>query len=82
MIPLARRCDSAEELDRMQDEADTILRDTLICYDQGAIEEGALTAFNIALGQFHNAVADRKAILVSLPQNLQRTGASLRATGT
>jgi TRAP transporter TAXI family solute receptor len=82
MIPAARRCDSAEELDRMQDEADTILRDTLVCYDHGAIEEGALAAFNIALEQFHNAVADRKMLLISIPQNLQRAGASFRATGT
>ena len=29
MIPAARRSDSVEELDRMQDEADAILRDTL-----------------------------------------------------
>jgi TRAP transporter TAXI family solute receptor len=82
MIPAARRSDSAEELDRMQEEADTILRDTLLCYDHGAIEEGALTAFNIALDQFHNAVADRKALLASMQQNLQRTGAQFRATGT
>jgi TRAP transporter TAXI family solute receptor len=82
MIPAARRSDSAEELDRMQEEADTILRDTLLCYDHGAIEEGALTAFNIALDQFHNAVADRKALLASMAQNLQRTGAQFRATGT
>jgi TRAP transporter TAXI family solute receptor len=82
MIPAARRSDSAEELDRMQEEADTILRDTLLCYDHGAIEEGALTAFNIALDQFHNAVADRKALLANIPQNLQRTGAQFRATGT
>ena len=48
----------------------------------GAIEEGALTAFNIALEQFHNAVADRKALLMSMPQSLQRAGAQFRATGT
>jgi TRAP transporter TAXI family solute receptor len=82
MIPAARRSDSAEELDRMQEEADTILRDTLLCFDHGAIEEGALTAFNIALEQFHNAIADRKALLASMQQNLQRTGAQFRATGT
>jgi TRAP transporter TAXI family solute receptor len=81
MIATARRSDSAEELDQMQAEADDILRDTLHCYEHGAIEEGALTAFNIALEQFHNAVADRKALLVSLPQNLQRAGTQLRATG-
>jgi TRAP transporter TAXI family solute receptor len=82
MLSAARRSDSAEELDQMQAEADTIMRDTLHCFDHGAIEEGALTAFNIALDQFHNAVADRKALLVSMPQNLQRAGAQFRATGT
>ena len=35
-----------------------------ICFEHGAIEEGALTAFNIALEQFHHAVADRKALLL------------------
>lgn len=82
MIAAARRSDSTEELDRMQMEADDILRDTLRCFEHGAIEEGSLTAFNIALDQFHNAVADRKAVLMSMPQSLQRTGAQFRATGT
>jgi len=82
MLAAARHCDSTEELDQMQTEADGILRDTLQCFEHGAIEEGALTAFNIALEQFHNAVADRKALLMSMPQNLQRTGSQLRAAGT
>jgi len=66
----------------MQAEADTILRDTLLGFENGSIEEGALIAFNIALEQFHNAVADRRALLISLPQHLQRAGAQFRATGT
>ena len=82
MIAAARRSDSAEELDTMQAEADNILRDTLHCFEDGAIEEGALTAFNIALEQFHHAVADRKALLANMPQNLQRASAQFRATGT
>ncbi len=82
MLSAARRSDSIEELDQMQTEADGILRDTLHRFEHGAIEEGALTAFNIALEQFHNAVADRKALLLSMPQNLQRTGSQLRAAGT
>jgi TRAP transporter TAXI family solute receptor len=82
MLAAARHSDSAEELDQMQAEADNILRDTLVCFEHGAIEEGALTAFNIALEQFHNAVADRKALLNSMPQNLQRAGAQFRAAGT
>ncbi|WP_179732369.1 MULTISPECIES: TAXI family TRAP transporter solute-binding subunit [unclassified Bradyrhizobium] len=81
MIAAARKCETTEELDQMQTEADEILRDTLRCFDHGAIEEAALTAFNIALDQFHAAVADRKAVLFSLPQNLQRAGAQFRAAG-
>ena len=50
-----------------QAEADGILRPTLNCYEHGAIQEGTLTAFNIALEQFHNAVADRKALLGMIP---------------
>jgi TRAP transporter TAXI family solute receptor len=82
MLVAARHSPSTEELDQMQAEADNILRDTLQCFEHGAIEEGALSAFNIALEQFHNAVADRKALLMSVPQNLQRAGAQFRATGT
>ena len=82
MIALARKSDSIEELDRMQSEGDDILRSTLRCFEHGAIEEGSLTAFNIALAQFHHAVADRRMWLASLSQNLQRTTAQFRATGT
>ena len=82
MIAAARHCDSMEELDQMQAEADNILRDALACYEHGTIEDGTLTAFNIALEQFHNAVTDRKLLLISMPQNLQRASAQFRAAGT
>ncbi|MBV9533522.1 MAG: TAXI family TRAP transporter solute-binding subunit [Bradyrhizobium sp.] len=82
MIAAARRSDSTEELDQLQTEADNILRDTLHCFEDGALQEGALTAFNIALEQFHHAVADRKALLLNMSQSLQRAGAQFRATGT
>lgn len=82
MLAAARRADSTEELDGMQTEADGILRDTLHAFDLGTIDEAALTAFNIALDQFHNAVADRRMTLNSMPQNLQRASAQFRATGT
>ncbi len=81
MISAARKSETTEELDQMQAEADDILRDTLRCFDHGAIEEAALTAFNITLDQFHVAVADRKAVLSSLPPGLQRAGAQFRAAG-
>jgi TRAP transporter TAXI family solute receptor len=82
MLTAARSSDSMDELDRMQSEADAILRDTLICFERGAIEDGTLTAFNIAIEQFHNAVADRKALLINMPQNLHRASAQFRAAGT
>jgi len=81
MITAARKSETTEELDQMQAEADEILRDTLRCFDHGAIEEAALTAINIVLDQFHAAVADRKAVLFSMPQSLQRAGAQFRAAG-
>lgn len=82
MIATARRSDSSDELDRLQADADDILRDTLHGFEHGAIAEGALTAFNIALGQLHQAVADRRALLMNISQNLQRAGSALRVTGT
>jgi TRAP transporter TAXI family solute receptor len=80
MIALARRSDSPDELDLMQAEADAILRDTLNCFENGAIEEGSLTAFNIALEQFHNSVTDRKWLLMSTPPHPQTASIQLRAT--
>ncbi len=82
MIAQARRSESAEELDQLQSEADTILRDMLRCFEDGAIEEGALVAFNIVLEQFHRAISDRKLLMATLSQNLQRAGAQFRAAGT
>jgi TRAP transporter TAXI family solute receptor len=79
MIATARRCDSVDELDRMQEGADNILRDTLNAFEQGTIGDGALASFNIALEQFHRAVADRKALLMNSSQNLRNT--PLRVTG-
>jgi TRAP transporter TAXI family solute receptor len=70
MLSQARKAASHDELDEMQAEADEILRDTLDCYEHGAIEAGTLTAFQIALEQFHNAVADRRLFLATDPTPL------------
>lgn len=70
MLSQARKAATHEELDTMQAEADEILRDTLDCYESGAIEAGTLTAFQIALEQFHNAVADRRLFLATDPAPL------------
>jgi hypothetical protein len=62
-ISLVRQIDSLEELDALQCEADEFLRETLECYDDGAIEESDLSAYGLVLDQFHNAVVDRRAVI-------------------
>jgi TRAP transporter TAXI family solute receptor len=63
LISKARQAESAEQLAEMQHEADALLRETLNCYDDEAIEEGDLSAIGMALEQFHHAVADRRATI-------------------
>ncbi len=75
MIAAARESGSVTELDLMQKEADEILRDTLNCFEDGAVAEDTLSAFNIALDQFHNAVADRKAWLADSVSSRRRSTA-------
>ena len=62
-IAEVRKSESLDELDALQREADDILRETLDCYDDRAIEESDLAAYGLVLGQFHHAVADRRAVL-------------------
>jgi hypothetical protein len=62
-ISLVRQIDSIEELDALQCEADEFLRETLECYDDGAIEPSDLAAYGLVLDQFHNAVVDRRAVI-------------------
>jgi hypothetical protein len=63
LIGKVRKAETPEQLAAMQDEADDLLRETLECYDDGAIEEGDLSAIRLALEQFHHAVADRRVAL-------------------
>jgi TRAP transporter TAXI family solute receptor len=60
MISKAREAGTLEELAAMQHEVDATLRETLQSYDDGAIEEGDLSAFGLVLEQFHRAVIDRR----------------------
>jgi TRAP transporter TAXI family solute receptor len=75
-IAQVRKIESLDELAAMQAEADDILRETLACYDDGAIEEADLAAYGLVLGQFHHAVADRRAAISGAPVNLARARAS------
>jgi TRAP transporter TAXI family solute receptor len=64
-IGLLRQIETLEDLDTLQREADEILRETLTCYDDGAIEEGDLLAYSLVLDQFHNAIVDRRAAIAA-----------------
>jgi TRAP transporter TAXI family solute receptor len=75
-ISQVRRIDSIEELDAMQHEADEFLRETLECYDDGAIEQADLAAYGLVLNQFHNAVVDRRAVIGANSANMPRMRAS------
>jgi TRAP transporter TAXI family solute receptor len=71
-ISKVRQVDSVEELSAMQCEVDDILRETLECYDDGAIEEGDLSAFSLVLEQFHHAVVERRAAIGMTAPELPR----------
>jgi TRAP transporter TAXI family solute receptor len=71
-IARVRKTETIEELDALQREADDILRETLDCYDDGAIEESDLAAYHLVLDQFHHAVVDRRAAITGTAVNLPR----------
>jgi len=75
-IAQVRKIETIEELDALQCEADEILRQTLDCYDDGAIDESDIAAYSLVLDQFHHAVVDRRAALGGTPVNMARMRAS------
>jgi TRAP transporter TAXI family solute receptor len=72
MISRVRETESLDELAAMQHETDSILRETLRCYDDGAIEEDDLSAFGLVLEQFHHAVVDRRVAIAAAEPDLPR----------
>jgi hypothetical protein len=69
-ISKVRQAQTLEELAAMQCEADSILRETLERYDDGAIEEGALSALGLVMEQFDEAVVERRAAIgATTPQS-------------
>jgi TRAP transporter TAXI family solute receptor len=72
MISKVRQAETPDELTAMQYEVDGILRETLDCYDDGAIDEGDLSAISLVLGQFHHAIADRRVAIGAASPDLPR----------
>jgi TRAP transporter TAXI family solute receptor len=65
-ISSVREATSVDDLAAMQSAADGILRETLVCHEDGAIEDGDLAAFGLVLAQFHQAIVDRRAVLAQI----------------
>ncbi len=70
MIGKVRQAQSLEQLAAMQSEVDGIVRETLDCYDDGAIEERDLSAIGLVLNEFHHAVVDRRAVIGVIAHDL------------
>jgi TRAP-type uncharacterized transport system substrate-binding protein len=72
LIAKARQAETPEALAVMQTEADQLLREALDCYEDGAIEEGDLSAIGLTLEQFHHAVTDRRMTIGATASDLPR----------
>jgi TRAP transporter TAXI family solute receptor len=80
LVARARHGNSVDELHDMQHEVDGILHEILVCYDDGAIDDGDLSAFSLVFEQFHHAVADRRVALENMPQDLARLRPAIAKT--
>jgi len=74
-ISRVRDASSLDELAGMQREVDDFVRESLDCYDDGAIDEGDLAAFGLVLEQFHHAVVERRSDILLTAPDLPRVRA-------
>ncbi len=63
LVAKARKAESLDELDALQQQIDHIVRNMLELYDDGALDD--LAPFNLVLDQFHNALVDRRTTLTT-----------------
>ena len=79
VVSEVRDARSEEDLLAFQREVDSIIAETLKCYDDGAIEQDDLAVFGLVLELFDHAIAERRATLQS-PANQERTTAPTLAS--
>jgi hypothetical protein len=68
-----RESGSEQDVLASQREVDTIIAETLKCYDDGTIEQEDMVAFGLVLELFDHAVAERRATLASGPADPARS---------
>jgi hypothetical protein len=67
-----RETGTLDTLTAMQPESDDVLREALECCEDGAIEQGDLSAIGLSLQQFHQAVIDRRMMTSATASDLLR----------
>jgi hypothetical protein len=71
-IAKVHQANSLQELTAMQLEVEELIRETLDCYADGAIEQGDLSALSLVLEQFHLAVLERMFVIgATMPDYLR-----------
>ncbi len=69
LVKKARRVDSVEELDKLQDEADTILGTAIQQAERGQLDEANVAIFTLALDQARAALSEQRTVLLLKPEN-------------
>jgi hypothetical protein len=57
------------------------LKETLVCHEDGAIEDGDLAAFGLVLAQFHQAIVDRRTAISEAVRPGENAAASAQPDG-
>ena len=71
LVKRARAVTSIDELEALQDEADSILGETIQQTERGALDELGLATFSLAIDQARHALSEQRSLLVLRPENLQ-----------
>ena len=74
LVKHARTIESVEELDRLQDSADTILGELVQQIERGQLDEMGLATFSLVLEQVRLALSEQRSLVVLRPENLPHRG--------
>jgi len=70
LIKKARNVQTVEEIDRLQDEADTILGVTVQQAERGQLDETNVAIFTLVLDQARAALSEQRTVLLLKPENV------------
>jgi hypothetical protein len=69
LVKKARKVDSVEELDKLQDDADVILGAAIQQAERGQLDESNVAIFTLALDQARAALSEQRTVLLLKPQD-------------